>query len=704
MSHPAKRYHLKGLDCASCAAKIETSLKRLDVSQVKVDFPSSTLTIDSTDLNEINKIISRIEPGVTALPATREIEGKQQSHWPVLIRMGIAFALLIMGIVFEHALADTPQQVGVYLVFLSAYFLVGWKVLWRAVVSLKNRNLTNEYFLMAAATIGAILLQELPEAVAVMLFYTVGEYLQSRAVNHSRRSISALLDIRPDEAHILDDGQIKTISAKEVQPGSRIFVKPGERVPLDGQVVKGTSVLDMSALTGESKPVAVQPGNDILSGAINAAATKGCGTLHIQVTRPFQESTVTRILNAVESATEKKSKNELLITRFARYYTPAVIVAAIAIAILPPLLLGESFSTWVYRALVVLVISCPCALVVSIPLTYFSGIGKNSHDGILLKGANVIDSLAATSVVLWDKTGTLTEGAFKVVDVVSGPSFSEEDVLRYAAIAETQSTHPIAISIREAYGKEVDATQIEEFEEFPALGIRARTVTDEIMVGNDKFLHELNISHGYCIDHCTASYVVVNGTYVGHLLIDDQIKTASYEAMEELRATGITRIGLLTGDTKATAESVAAALNISPNDVYTNLFPLNKIEILEKYLLEKDRKGAVAFVGDGINDAPVIARADIGVAMGGIGSDATIEAADVVIMDDNPAKLPMAIQNAKKTEKIAKQNITMALGIKMLFVVLGIFGIATMWAAVFGDVGVTILTIINSLRVLRGRN
>ncbi|MFQ5980638.1 MAG: heavy metal translocating P-type ATPase [Candidatus Heimdallarchaeota archaeon] len=703
MSHLTRKYHLKGLDCAKCAAKIETSLKGLDVSQVKVEFSSGTLTIDSTDLNEINRIISRIEPGIKALPMP---SGKrtQESNWLALIPIVIALVFLIIGLIFEQSLVDTPQQVGLYLVFLTAYFIVGWKVLWRALTSLKNRNFTNEHFLMAVATLGAILLQELPEAVAVMLFYTVGEYLQARAVNRSRQSISALLDIRPDEAHVIEHGQTKTIPAEEVQPGNKIFVKPGERVPLDGKVVKGTSVLDMSALTGESRPVPIQPDDDILSGSINAAGTKGSGTLHIHVTRPFQESTVSRILNAVESATEKKSKNELLITRFAKYYTPAVIMAAIAIAILPPLLLGASLKVWTYRALVVLVISCPCALVVSIPLTYFSGIGKNSHDGILLKGADVIDSLADTSVILWDKTGTLTEGEFKVIDVISAPSVSEEEVLRYAAIAETHSNHPIAISIRDAYGKEVDSSIIEEFEEFPALGIRARTATDEIMVGNDKFLHELDIAHGYCIDNCTAAYVIVNRTYVGHLLIDDQIKQNSFVAMDKLRSAGISRIGLLTGDTKATAENVAGELGISSDEIYTNLFPLNKIEILEKYLLEKNGKETVAFVGDGINDAPVIARADVGVAMGAIGSDATIEAADVVIMDDDPVKLATAIHNAKRTETIAKQNIVMALGIKMIFVVLGIFGLASMWAAVFGDVGVTILTIINSLRVLRGKN
>lgn len=700
MSHPTKKYHLKGLNCANCATKIQNTLEELNYSQVSLDFSTSTLTVDSDDLTEINKVISRIEPGVKALPMTTE-KDHQESSWRALLSIAIAFILLIVGLIFERSLADTPRQAGLYLIFLAAYFIVGWKVLWRALRSLKNRNLTNEYFLMAVATLGAIFLQELPEAVAVMLFYTVGEYLQGRAVNHSRQSISALLDIRPDEAHVIEHGQTKTIPAEDVQPGSRIFVKPGERVPLDGQVVKGTSILDMSALTGESRPVPIQPDDEILSGSINAAGIKGSGTLHIRVTRPFQESTVNRILDAVESATENKSKNELLITRFAKYYTPAVIIAAIAIAILPPLLLGASLKVWTYRALVVLVISCPCALVVSIPLTYFSGIGKNSHDGILLKGADVIDSLANTSVILWDKTGTLTEGEFKVIDVISAPLVSEEEVLQYAAIAETHSNHPIAISIRNAYGKEVDPSIIEEFEEFPALGIRARTATDEIMVGNDKFLHELNISHGYCIDHCTTAYVVVNGTYVGHLLIDDQIKENSFLAMNQLREIGISRLGLLTGDTKAMAEGVANELGIEPSDVYSSLFPLNKLEILENYLQNNNNEGTVAFVGDGINDAPVIARADVGVAMGALGSDATIEAADVVIMDDNPAKLATAIHNAKRTEAIAKQNIIMALGIKALFVVLGVFGLATLWEAVFGDVGVTLLTILNSLRILR---
>ena len=580
--------------------------------------------------------------------------------------------------------------------FFLAYLIAGWKVLWKALQKLTQRDFTNEYFLMSVATLGAILIQEIPEASAVMIFYTIGEYLQAKAVNHSRRSITSLLDIRPDQAHLVRENDVITQAVEEVNPGDIIMVKPGERVPLDGLIIKGQTTLDMSALTGESRPVAIKPGMEVFSGSITS------GSIHLQVTSACHESTVSRILSAVENASAKKSKTELFITRFARYYTPLVLVAALLLAIIPPLILNEPFNVWVYRALVILVISCPCALVVSIPLVYFSGIGKSSREGILLKGANVFDALNNISTVLWDKTGTLTVGKFQVVTIIPEPEYTPEEVLIHAAFAEAHSTHPIAISIREAYGKPLDLTQIEEYEEVPALGIKMRTKSDDIIiVGNDKMAHSIDCPHSKCIKDETAVYVIKNGVYLGHIIIDDKIKNNSIHAITRLRSQNVPKIGLLTGDTKKVAERVGGELGINQEEIYASLMPLNKLEILERYIRENSQNGSVIFVGDGINDAPVIARADVGVAMGGIGSDATIEAADLVIMDDDPQKLNDAIDISKRTNMLAKQNIAMALGIKALFILLGVMGLASMWAAVFGDVGVTILTVLNSLRLLR---
>ena len=703
MGQDIHEFSIKGLSCTNCALKIEDTLKGQDFSNVQLNFVTRVLTFScgekgcDSHADEINAIISKIEPGVLAIPVIRGLGQRQITEdWVPIVQIFISLIFLILGIVLTHpSMAEILILTGNLSLFF-AYFIAGWKVLRNAILQLKNYNFTNEYILMSIATIGAIFIQEIPEAVAVMVFYTIGEFLQTKAINHSRQSISSLLDIRPDQAHLVKTDKIITVPIAEITPGDTILVKPGERVPLDGKIVKGQTNLDMSALTGESRPVTVNEGDNVLSGSI---ASK---SIHIQVTSPCFDSTVSRILNAVENAAKNKSKTELLITRFARYYTPLVLVVALVIAVIPPVLFGQALNVWVYRAFVILVISCPCALVVSIPLVYFSGIGKSSREGILLKGANVIDSLNNVTTVLWDKTGTLTVGMFQVVTIVPAPDYSPHDVLNYAALAEAHSTHPIAVSIREAYGKQIDLTQIEEYEELAALGVIMKTTSnDSIIVGNDKLAHKVNCPHSECIRDETAVYVIKNGEYIGHIIIDDQIKDTSFTAIKKLKSQNILTIGLLTGDAKNVAERVGRELGIDQTEIYANLMPLNKLEVLESYIHKNSEAGAVVFVGDGINDAPVIARADIGVAMGGIGSDATIEAADLVIMEDNPLKLSDAIDISRRTSRLAKQNIVAALGIKTLFILLGAMGLATMWAAVFGDVGVTILTVLNSLRLLK---
>jgi Cd2+/Zn2+-exporting ATPase len=515
-------------------------------------------------------------------------------------------------------------------------------------------------------------------------------------VNKSRKSIGELLDIRPDVAHLIKDDDITTVPVADIQIGNVILVKPGERVPLDGILVKGNAYLDLSALTGESRPVAVGPDDSILSGAITNAS------IQVQVNVKHSESTVSRILDVVENATQNKSQKELFITRFARYYTPFVLVLAIGMAIIPSFFFAQPLDVWIYRALVVLVISCPCALVVSIPLVYFAGIGKSSQCGVLLKGANIIDALNDVSTVLWDKTGTLTVGEFKVIQVVPVEGFSPKEVIEYAALAESHSNHPIAKSIIEAYNQPIDLALVDKYEELPALGIKMKTIKgDSIIVGNDKMVHEINCPHSQCIKDETAVYVVLNGNYIGHIIIDDQLKSTASTAIINLRKRNISNIGLLTGDTKNIAERVGKEVGIDQDKVYASLMPLNKLEILEQYLHEKSEDETIVFVGDGMNDAPVIARADIGVAMGGIGSDASIEAADLIIMDDNPNRINDAIDIAERTNFIAKENILLALGVKSIFILLGVLGLASMWVAVFGDVGVTLLTVLNSLRLLR---
>jgi Cd2+/Zn2+-exporting ATPase len=693
-----RAYILQGLSCADCALKIESTLKQQGFSEVKLNFATRRLDIGSDNLTKINSIISRIEPGALAVPESKskDISNAKKYEKILIIRILVSIFLLLLGIILT-SFSSTLLHTGGYLALFGSYFISGFHVIRKALFRLQKFDIANEYFLMTIATLGAIIINELPEATAVMVFYTIGEFLQSRAVNRSRKSISDLLDIRPDVAHLVSRNEITTVPIEDIKPGDLILIKPGERVPVDGNLASSHANLDLSALTGESRPVSIVKGEKVFSGAITNTS------INIEVSVNYSESTVSRILEVVENATQNKSEKEVFITRFARYYTPFVLILAIAIAIIPSLVLAESIQVWTYRALVVLVISCPCALVVSIPLVYFAGIGKSSRNGVLLKGANVIDSLIEVTTVLFDKTGTLTEGKFKVVTVVPDEKYSPQQVIEYAALAEAHSNHPIAKSILEAYGKPVDLSQVKEYEELPALGIKMKTKSgDSIVVGNDKMVHEIDCPHSACITDETAVYVVLNDVYIGYIIIDDKIKSTAFDAIKHLAKRNISHIGLLTGDTKNIAERVGEELGIKQENIYSSLMPLNKLEILEEYLHKaEERGGTVIFIGDGMNDAPVIARADVGVAMGAIGSDASIEAADLVIMDDNPNRLNDALSIAEDTNKIAKQNIIMALGIKGLFIILGTVGLASMWVAVFGDVGVTLLTIFNSLRLLR---
>ncbi|SMB99403.1 Cd2+/Zn2+-exporting ATPase [Thermanaeromonas toyohensis ToBE] len=625
----------------------------------------------------------------------RTCVNKKEFRNPFIVASGV---LLAIGVIFNEPLHRTSHAVVEYLVLLSAYFLSGWKVLKSAFKNLFRGRIFDENFLMTIATLGALAIHQLPEAAAVMTFYAVGEYFQERAVNRSRRSIAALLDLRPDYANLKLDGEIKKVRPEEVEVGQLIVVKPGEKVPLDGEVVEGISFVDTSALTGESVPRKVEKGDQILAGMIN-----GQGLLIIKVTKPFEQSSVARILELVQNAAERKAPTEQLITTFSRYYTPAVVLGALVVAFLPPLIFPEaSLKEWVYRALVLLVISCPCALVVSVPLSYFGGLGGASRRGILVKGASFLEALARLHTVVFDKTGTLTRGVFRVTKVVPYNGFREEEVLAAAASAEVYSTHPIAQSIREAYGKEIPLEEVKDFQEIPGHGISAVVEGRRVLAGNDRLLHREGIPHEICnIEEGTGIHVVLDGVYAGYIIISDEIRPDAKEAIFKLKELGVQRIILLTGDQERVARLVAQKLGLDA--YFAELLPegkVKKVEELQAALLNPDKQ-KIAFVGDGLNDAPVIMRADVGVAMGGLGSDATLQAADVVLMEDAPSKLVTAITIARWTIRIVRQNIILALGVKALFFVLGTLGVATIWEAVFADVGITLVAIFNATRALK---
>ena len=581
--------------------------------------------------------------------------------------------------------------------FIPAYLTIGGDVIFRAIKNIFRGKVFDENFLMCIATIGAFATGEYPEAVAVMLFYQIGELFQDFAVSRSRKSISELMDIRPDYANVIRGDSIVTVSPDEVKISEIISVRPGEKIPLDGIVESGSSFIDTSALTGESVPRKVEAGSEVISGCINTG-----GLLTVRVTKEFSESTVSKIFDLVENASSKKSKSENFITKFARYYTPVIVVMAFLLAVIPPLLVGgASFSEWFHRALIFLVISCPCALVISVPLSFFGGIGGASRQGILIKGSNYIEMLSKAEIVVFDKTGTLTKGVF-VVTSVTPNGVSEDELLYFAASAEYYSNHPIAKSIRQYYKKSIDASKINNISDMPGLGLKATINDDEIYIGNTKLMNQINVKYNPVDSIGTVIYVAKNNQFIGSIVISDEIKDDSAAAIKNLKKQGIRKTVMLTGDTKTVAEDVAKRLSI--DSVYTDLLPADKVARLEKLMIDKSKRGALLFVGDGVNDAPVITRADIGIAMGGLGSDAAIEAADIVIMNDEPSKIEAAISLSKKTIRIVKQNIIFALGVKFIVLFLGAIGFATMWWAVFADVGVSVIAILNAMRALNSNS
>ena len=578
-------------------------------------------------------------------------------------------------------------------VFLVCYAVIGWDIVWKAVTNILHGQVFDENFLMTIATIGALILGEHSEGVAVMLFYQVGEWFQSYAVSKSRKSIASLMDIRPDYANVERNGKLEQVDPDEVNIGDTIVVKPGERVPLDGKIIKGTSALDTSALTGESMPRDVEPGMEVISGCINQT-----GILTIQTTKKYGESTVAKILDLVENASDKKGKTENFISRFARYYTPIVVFAAIALAILPPLVTGQPFSVWIYRALTFLVISCPCALVISIPLSFFGGIGGASKIGVLVKGSNYLESLAHTEVVVFDKTGTLTKGSF-AVSQIKAIDMKEEQLLELAAYAEDYSNHPISQSIQKAYGKKIDTRRISDVQEIAGHGVRAVIDGKTVLAGNAKLMNRENIIYTPSDAIGTVIYLACNGKYAGYIVIEDEVKADAPAAIRALKEVGVRKTVMLTGDADAVGKKVAQKLGL--DQAYTELLPADKVDRVEAMLKQTSEKGKLVFVGDGINDAPVLARADVGIAMGGLGSDAAIEAADVVLMTDEPSKISAVVRIARKTIRIANENIVFALGVKLLVLILGATGYANMWAAVFADVGVSVIAILNAIRAMR---
>ncbi|MBC1240839.1 heavy metal translocating P-type ATPase [Nostoc sp. 2RC] len=604
-------------------------------------------------------------------------------------------SLYAPGVIFENQLHNTLYSIGEYLVFIPAYLLSGWSVLKTAGRNILRGRIFDETFLMTVATLGAIAIHKLPEAVGVMLFYKIGELFQDIAVSRSRNSIKALLEIRPDYANIQTEQGLKKVSPDTVKMGDIIVVKPGEKIPLDGEILQGNSQIDTSALTGESVPQSVKPGETVLAGTINKI-----GVLTIQVTKLFDESSIAKILDLVQNAKSKKAATEKFITKFARYYTPIVVFASLGVALLPPLFIsGATSSEWIYRALILLVISCPCGLVISIPLGYFGGIGGAAKRGILVKGSTFLDSLNAVKTVVFDKTGTLTKGVFQVTKIVAKNGFFEEELLELAAKIESHSNHPIAQSIRNAYGNNIDASDVKDYEEIAGCGIRAKVANKVVMAGSDRLLHQEAIVHDNCLVEGTVIHLAVDNIYAGYIVIADELKEDAREAIQILKKMGVEKTVMLTGDNQAIASRIAQEIGI---DIYeAELLPEEKVNAIEKLLSTTEKHAKVAFVGDGINDAPVIARADIGMAMGGLGSDAAIETADIVIITDAPSKVAQAIQIARKTRKIVWQNIGFALVIKGVFIGLGIFGIATMWEAVFADVGVALLAIFNATRVMK---
>lgn len=698
-----KEFILEGLCCANCAAKIERQASDIEgVKRATINFVSKKLIVEINELDDydritqkVKKIVNMVEPDINVILEddigennNNHEENQDRDNKKKLMTLAVGTVIFAVALIFSFL------PLVEFILYFISYILVGGKVVLRALKNILRGQVFDENFLMSIATIGAFSIKQFPEGVAVMLFYQVGEFFQDIAVNRSRKSISSLMDIRPDFANVKYDGAIKKVAPEDVEIGDIIVVKPGEKVPLDGKVIEGKSMLDTSALTGESVPRQVEINDDVLGGFINRN-----GLLTIEVTKEFGESTVAKILDLVQNASSKKALTESFITKFARYYTPVVVFCAIALAFIPPFFIdGASFSKWIYRALVFLVVSCPCALVISIPLSFFGGIGAASKNGILIKGGNYLEALNNVEIIIFDKTGTLTKGVFRVTQISENESVTKDELLEYAALAESYSNHPIATSIIKAYGKQIDRDEIKTYEEIWGQGTKIFARGKEILVGNIKLMNKEGIICEQVDSIGTVVHLAIDKVYAGFIVISDEIKEDSKKALKALKDIGVKKLVMLTGDNKIVGEIVAKQLGI--DEVYSELLPDEKVEKLEMLDKQKSIGGKLVFVGDGINDSPVLARADIGIAMGGIGSDAAIEAADVVIMNDEPSKIVTAIKIAKRTKNIVWQNIIFALGVKIVIMILGALGFATMWEAVFGDVGVALIAVLNAMRVM----
>ena len=685
-----KEYVLRGIDCGNCAAKIERAVNQLEqVESATVNLIAQKLTLETKSEDGIDKeiidLVDAIEPGIEVISEKKEEALPEKRDWAKEL-------LLAVTILFAFGFFLPEEYFWIRLVYyLTLYIIIGHKVLIKMVQNIQRGNIFDENFLMSIATLGAFLLGEFPEAVAVMLFYQIGEYFQDKATSQSRQSIAQLMDIRSVKAWRLEGGEAVQVDPETVRVADHILVKPGEKVPLDGLVRKGRSILDTSALTGESLPREIGVGEDITSGVINLTSP-----LVIEVSKTFSQSTVNKILELVENASNKKAETERMITRFSRVYTPVVVGIAFLLASLPPLLgLGE-WSTWLYRALTFLVISCPCALAVSVPMSFFGGLGGASKLGVLVKGGNYLEALAKLDTVVFDKTGTITKGIFAVDTVVNAEGI-EDNILYLAAHLESYSNHPIANSIRTAYGQEVDENRVSQITELPGQGMSGRVDGRQLYLGNARLMEVQGIAYPAIDSTGTVLYLAEDSHFLGYFLITDQVKETSIEALKDLQAVGIKKTVLLSGDRQAVVDEFAQQFAF--NDAFGDCLPQDKVSTFEEILTQSQQ--AVAFVGDGVNDAPVLARADVGIAMGGLGSDAAIESADVVLMDDDLGKLPQVIRLAKKTVRIAQQNMTLAIVVKLIFLVLSGLGISNMWEAIFADVGVTLLAVWNALRVLR---
>ncbi|MFS0656107.1 heavy metal translocating P-type ATPase [Bacillus sp. 179-C3.3 HS] len=697
MKKTKDEYVLSGLDCGNCARKIETGVSKLEgVETCYINFATGTLTVTHADAQEtmskrIEKTVQSIEPHVSVSPKK---DRHHHDHGTKSLKTIVI--KLIGGAVIGTAAYFLPQDGWLeFVLFFAAYLLVGGDVVFKALKNIVRGQVFDENFLMTIATVGAFIIQQYPEALAVMLFYQIGELFQGEAVNRSRRSISELMNIRPEYANLKVGHETKKVNPEDVKIGDRIIVKPGEKIPLDGVVLEGYSLVDTSALTGESVPRDVEVGKEVLAGFVNQH-----GILEIEVQKGLGESAVTKILDLVENASSRKAQTENFITKFARYYTPAVVVLALLLAFVPPLIMPSAqLSEWVYRALVFLVISCPCALVVSIPLGFFGGIGAASKRGILVKGSNYLEALHSVRYAVFDKTGTLTKGNFTVTKIEPvTDKWSEEELLSFAALAEVHSSHPIAQSIKAAYGSPLDETKISTYEDIAGHGIKAIIDGVHVLAGNHRLMEREGIVYQKENQSGTVVYLAIDGEFAGSIVIADELKDDAIEAVTALKQSGLKTM-MLTGDTKQVGTAVAKQLGM--DEVHTELLPQDKVTKLEEIDQQKASNEKLLFVGDGINDTPVLARADIGIAMGGLGSDAAVEAADVVIMTDQPSKVAEAITVAKRTRAIVWQNIAFALGVKGIFLLLGAFGIATMWEAVFSDVGVTVLAVLNAMRVMK---